>query len=526
LNRQGREKKIKLLIVDDEEHVREGIELSIEWQEYNINQILMAENGLEALELVRQYNPELIICDMSMHIMDGTEFLERLREEGWTSKVIVLSGYQQFRYTRATLLANGVDYLLKPFKIDDLNKAIRKACDQIKQEQEVSLKERSTNFRLNEVNHLVMEQRFSRLIEEEQVSKEELVAFLTAIGINPDSFYVVTFLPRNKDAIVKQYYARDEQLFNYSMKNIVKELVEPLGSWYGLQHEEFMIVFISSNGLLTNIETAVNQLQKAWKRTLRLSSFSGFYPMSLTASRLQLALFEEKSMILNCNIFGHTKSDRKTTAMHFFIEKERVILEAVRAKNKQYLHELVESFEMELASYEAVSLRELQHCTIETNLLLIRIYTQLKNDSFHEMMPLWLSQLEEWSAKLKQIFSDMLESINYSKLEISHTQSIGGVKNYINDHMKEEVTLAGLAEIFHFSPQYLAKKFKEEYGTTIMNYLVQRRIEKACSLLEHTELSIQEIASESGFEELNYFSKVFKKHTGITPSGYRKKDKK
>ncbi|WP_028562995.1 response regulator [Paenibacillus pinihumi] len=514
---------MKLLIVDDEEHVREGIELSIEWQNYKINQILMAENGLEALEIVREYNPELIICDMNMHIMDGTEFLEKLREEGWTSKVIVLSGYQQFSYTRATLIANGVDYLLKPFKISDLDKAVQKACDQIKKEQEVSLKERSTNFRLNEVNHLVMEQRFSRLIEEEQVSKEELDAFLAALGINPDSFYVVTFLPRNKDAVVKQYYARDEQLLNYSMKNIVKDLVEPLGNWYALQHEEFMIVFLTSDYLLADIEMAVNELQKAWKKTLRLSSFSGFYKMRLTAGKLQVALIEEKSMILNCNVFGHMKSGCKPAVVHFFTDKERVILEAVLTKNKLYLHGLVESFEMELAALEAVSLRELQHYTMEINLLLVRVYLQLKSSSFHETMPLWISNLDEWSSKLKQIFSDMLESIDYGRLEISPALSVATVRNYIMDHMKEEITLAGLAELFHFSPQYLAKKFKEEYGTTIMNYLTRIRIEKACSLLDHTKLSIQEVAIESGFEELNYFSKVFKKHTAFTPSGYRKK---
>jgi two-component system, response regulator YesN len=518
-------KKIKLLIVDDEEHVREGVELAIEWEQYHIHQILMAENGLEALELVRQYNPELIICDMSMHIMDGAAFLGKLREEGWTAKVIVLSGYQQFTYTRATLLANGVDYLLKPFKISDLNQAIQKACHQIKQEQEVCLMERSTNFRLNEVNYIVMEQRFSRLIEEEHISAAELGAFLASIGINPDYFYAVTFLPRNKDAVVKQYYARDEQLLKYAMKNMIKELIEPLGHCYALQHEEFMIVFISSNYLLSDIELAIHKLQHAWKKTLRLSSFSGFYKMRLTAGQLQLALFEEKSMILNCNIFGHKQSRQRSTAMHFFINKERVIVEAVLAKNKPYLHALVESFEMELASYESVSLRELQHYTIEINLLLVRIYIQLNGGSFHETMPLWLSQLDEWSSKLKQIFNEMLDAVNYSRLEMSPVQSIAGVRNYIHDHMKENITLAGLADTFHFSPQYLAKKFKEEYGVTIMNYLTQLRIEKASSLLEHTELPIQEVASESGFEELNYFSKVFKKHTGITPSGYRKKEK-
>lgn len=513
---------MKLLIVDDEEHVREGIELAIDWSKYQINQILMAENGLEALELVRQYHPELIICDMSMHIMDGPQFLEKLREEGWLSKLIVLSGYQQFNYTRATLLANGVDYLLKPFKISDLDKAIQKACNQVKQEQEARLKELSTNFRLNEVNHLVNEQRFSRLIEEEPLDSDELIAFLAGLGINPNHFYVVTFLPRNKDAIVKQYYARDEQLSKFAIKNIIQELVESLGNWYALQYEEFIIVFISSNRMPVDIEHTVHKLQESWLRTLRLASFIGFHNRSITASELQQTLLVEKSTILNCNILDRMKKSDKKAAAHFFIDKERVILEAVLTKNKQYLYELAEAFENELAVSGVVSLRELQHYTVEINLLLMRIYAQLSNDRFHETMPLWLTQLEEWSAKLKQIFSDMLELIDYSKAELTHVQPIVAVRNYINDHMKEDITLAGLAEKFHFSPQYLAKRFKEEYDTTIMNYLTQLRMDKACTLLAHTELSIQEVASESGFEDLNYFSKVFKKHTASSPTAYRK----
>lgn len=513
---------MKLLIVDDEEHVREGIELAIDWSQYEINQILMAEHGLEALELVRRYQPEIIICDMSMHTMDGPAFLEKLREEGWTSKVIVLSGYQQFHYTRATLLANGIDYLLKPFKISDLDAAIQKAYLQVKQEQEAKLKELSTNFRLNEVNDLVKEQRFARLIDEEQTSLTELESYLSSLGIDHTSFYMATLLPRNKDAIVKRYYARDEQLMNFAIKNIVKELLEPIGQWSILHYEPFIIVLLSSKLLPVDIESTIYKLQEAWRRTLRLTTFVGFRAESLNASQLHTVLLEEKSTILSCNILDGKKENNKTDVVHFFIDKERVILESVLASNKQYLFELVDTFKDELGSKGIVSLRELQHYTVEINLLLMRIYAQLSNDHFYETMPLWITQLDEWSAKLKMIFNNMLTT---NKAELSQLQPIVAVRNYINDHMKEDITLAGLAEIFHFSPQYLAKKFKEEYDTTIMNYLSQLRMDKAGSLLAHTELSIQEIASESGFEELNYFSKVFKKYTGLSPTAYRKKYK-
>jgi len=513
---------MKLLIVDDEEHVREGIQLAIDWSQYEINEILMAENGLEAMELVRQHQPEIIISDMSMHTMDGPAFLERLREEGWSSKVIVLSGYQQFNYTRATLLAKGVDYLLKPFKISDLDAAIQKAYGQIKQEQEARLKELSTNFRLNEVSHLVNEQRFARLIEEEQTSIAELESFLTSIGLDHSSFYVATFLPRNKETVVKRYYARDEQLMNFAIKNIVKELVEPLGQWSILHYEPFIIVMISSKRLAVDLEATIHKLQEAWQRTLRLSSFVAFRAESLNASQLQSVLLEEKSSILSSNILDDKKGSNKTDVANFFIDKERVIVESVLANNKQYLFELVDRFSEELGGKAVVSLRELQHYTVEINLLLMRIYAQLSDERFYETMPLWMTQLEEWATKLKLIFHNMIAT---SKAELSQLQPIVAVRNYINDHMKEDITLAGLAETFHFSPQYLAKKFKEEYDTTIMNYLTQLRMDKAGSLLAHTELPIQEIASESGFEELNYFSKVFKKYTGLSPTSYRKKYK-
>lgn len=516
---------MKLLIVDDEEHVREGIELSIDWESHHIDQIYMAENGLEALELVRAHQPEIIICDMSMHIMDGPQFLEKLREEGWTSKVIVLSGYQQFDYARATLLASGVDYLLKPFKIHDLDQAIRKACSQVNEERQKQLNELSTNFRINEANHLAKEQRFSSLFEKEDLEKEEISAFLNSLGIAANNFYVVTFLPRNKDELVRQYYAGDERLFNFALKNITKEFFDSVGEWYFIQHESFIVILISSNRAPYIVPSKINQLQEAWNRTLRLTTFVGFHNEQISYELLQPTLLEEKSLILSSNIINNGKQGDHPAFFYSFMDKEIVILEAVRTKNIQHIKEMIASFLDELTVKQVVTLRELQHYTVEINLLLMRIYSQFKDDRLHETMPLWISRLDEWAVRLEQIFSDMMELIDYSKVELNHTQHILAIRNYINDHIKDDITLASLAERFHFSAQYLAKRFKEEYNTTIIHYLTHLRMEKASSLLIHTDLSIQDVAIESGFEELNYFGKVFRKHYNLSPTSYRKKFK-
>lgn len=515
---------MKLLIVDDEEHVREGVQLSIDWKQYRFDEIYMAENGLEALELVRRHHPELIICDMSMHIMDGPQFLEKLREEGWSSKVIGLSGYQQFEYARATLLANGVDYLLKPFKISDLEKTVEKACALIREEQETQLKQLSARFRLNEVDQLAKAQRFSGLIEEEGVSAEALSSFMASVGIDPNAFYTATFLPRNKDRVVKQYYGRDERLFTFAVNNIIEEIIGPLGPVYAVPHEAFLLLFLSSNRHPDEVGQAIGRLTEAWHRTLRLSCFTGFRKRALTAGELQQTLLEERSAILGCNVLSpdRGKAGEKAEDLSFFNGKERVILEALLSRNTGYLKQLIAEFKNKLAARGSVTLRELQHYTVETNVLLMRLYDQLGDERLHETMPLWLTQPEEWAAKLEQIFADMLERIDYEKGDITQNASIGVVRHYIHDHMKEDITLAGLAETFHFSPQYLAKRFKEEYGTTIMSYLTERRMEQARLLLAHTELSIQEVALESGFEDHNYFGKVFRKHFGLSPTAYRK----
>ncbi|MCU6711439.1 helix-turn-helix domain-containing protein [Paenibacillus sp. J5C_2022] len=516
---------MKMLIVDDEEHVREGIELSIDWNSHGIYRLFVAENGLEALEIVRTQHPELIICDMSMHVMDGPTFLGKLREEGWTSKVIVLSGYQQFNYARATLLASGVDYLLKPFKIRDLDEAIHKACSQVRAERQKRLDELSVNQRLHEADQAAKEQRFASLIEGENASGEVLASFLASLGIDPEGFYTATFLPRNGDDLVRQYYNGDERLFNYALQNITGEMLGRYGNWCFIRYESFIIVLISADSEACDVQGKITQLQNAWRHTLRLATFVGLRNERISAAQLQSAMLEEKSIILSSNILHEGKpGERNAAYLNAFMAKELIILEAVRAKNIQQIKTIIRDFASELIAKQCVTIRELQHYTVEINLLLMRIYTQLKDDRLYETMPLWICELEEWSARLEQIFNEMIALIDYSKVELSHTHHVLAVRNYIHDHLKDDITLAGLAERFHFSPQYLAKRFKQEYNTTIIHYLNQQRMEKASSLLLHTDMSVQAIATESGFEELNYFSKVFRKYFGLSPTSYRKRE--
>ena len=115
---------LKILIVDDEEVVRQGIRLGVDWDGLGCTVVGEAANGEEGLAAARQYAPELIITDVRMPRMDGIEMMQRLREEGCAAHVIVLTAYNEFDYARSALRFGAADYLLKPFRDQELAAAI------------------------------------------------------------------------------------------------------------------------------------------------------------------------------------------------------------------------------------------------------------------------------------------------------------------------------------------------------------------------------------------------------------------
>ena len=124
---------LNVLVVDDESTVRKGIILGVDWEKMDCVVAGEATNGLEGLEAVERYNPNLIITDVRMPKMDGIEMLTRLRQNGCKAQVILLTAYSEFSYARAALQLGAVDYLLKPFRDQELIAAIQQVRKQVQE---------------------------------------------------------------------------------------------------------------------------------------------------------------------------------------------------------------------------------------------------------------------------------------------------------------------------------------------------------------------------------------------------------
>ena len=126
---------LKVLVVDDETFVRNGIVLETDWTSLDCAVVAEAENGLEGIEAVHKYNPDIIISDIRMPKMDGISMLRTLREEGNKAEVIFLTAYSEFEYAQTALRLLAADYLLKPFEDGELEAAVDKIREKLKREQ-------------------------------------------------------------------------------------------------------------------------------------------------------------------------------------------------------------------------------------------------------------------------------------------------------------------------------------------------------------------------------------------------------
>src|SRR3954471_13279959 len=164
---------MKVLIVDDEKHVREGIDLLGEWEHHGITEIYEAGNGEEAIQLIQTYRPEIIFSDMKMPKMDGVNLLEWIKENQPTSKTIVVTGYDDYHYMRKAIHFGSSDYLLKPIDPEILNHTLETAVDEWKKEALDRERKESSSQLINEMKPVYRDRKLTQLVNSDNL-KEDL----------------------------------------------------------------------------------------------------------------------------------------------------------------------------------------------------------------------------------------------------------------------------------------------------------------------------------------------------------------
>lgn len=533
----------QVLIVDDHIHLVESLAITIPWEKLDIDTVHKAYSSDEALEVLRTYPVDIVITDIRMPGLSGLELIAKIRQTWSKIKCIILSGYNDFQYFKEALVNQAIDYLLKPVEEEELILAITKAIASMQEEwAEIISHQRIVEelrgnlplLRAELLNELLRGKRIPQYLLEKKLNMYEIPLNLG------DSFTVM--LVR-----MEQYqYDTDINslsLFEYAVGNIAEEIFrDQFQIWHCKDSYEYLVFLIKykNNQNLDLIEISAKHLQHNVKKFLKgkisfligrkgnfPSSIQDMYETSLTAFRKYIGNDRELSIRLS-----ETAQPITVHALQQLYEPPTLLQllevgrwEEVDSKLNHIFEKLIgmgnESYESLLEAYFAVA-NSLAYIAHKNGFTLEEIYgTEFYRQSGFSPFRS-LIQFKDWTFRMIERLRNKMEK----ERDDARVSFVKQVQDYIEENLNKDVSLQAIAEHVFLNPSYLSSVYKLQTGEGLSEYIYRLRMEKAAYYLHNSSDKIYEISARLGFQNTNYFIKIFKKFYELTPQEYRENQRR
>jgi len=530
---------IKIMIVDDEFVIRQGIITSIEWESMGMTIVGEAANGKEAYEKALSLEPHIIVTDVKMPVMDGLELTRRVRETMPKVRVIIISGYDEFQYAREALRMGVSEYLLKPIGADELVKLMLKQCNEIIQECKETDRETKIKSIFNE-NFYFMQERFVNDLVRGENSDWELILEKSrelnldlcgkdyqAVIIDIDDYLLIT----------EQMSSARKKAIKNNVKTIADRIIYPsTGSLFFLSENGYLFSIINVkdsnrydlNNLYREIQYEVRK-SHGITVTLGLSSIhkhTGGIPQAFSEAvqTINNKAFKGKNQIISINDVNRAQA---SAPVIYPASEEKEIMDCIRTLDSEKLNSVLDRMYVKLAGSEAdykdiknICLRLITIAEIQLEELGVDYGNQNKRQLDHYVdieKYETVEDIKEWN---KGIFHTIINAIQSSK----NDKFKGIVKvamQYSHEHYYEDIGVEHIAAITYVTPNYFSRVFKKEMGRSYTEWLNTVRLDKAKVLLKDLKLKVYEVAEEVGYNDYKIFTHNFKKYVGCTPKEYR-----
>lgn len=494
----------KVLLVEDEGFVRRKLRKLVDWEALGFTVTGEASNGLEALELMRQSKPDLVIADIMMPVMDGLELLRTAREEEMDSRFVMLTCMNEFEYARQALEYGASGYMLKlSMSISSLQGSllkVRKELSERSEQRKVILSRVLDNYCF----------RLWERIRTEPESEGEASLPVGSSGLPAfKRVFIVTLITGAKPIIPAELLGlvapkADAGIWSSSF---TAEGLTTLFFWFENEPDlHFDRLFSLEGKGVYSVPFSPCYLPERWKwhlqqiHALWFSSRSGLFEVKsgtgtgkepLTRGDFVLNWIAEKEVIAAFEQFRRTDLTASLTAYWKAMEEQQADFGQIR--------ETAARLDRIFAGIAKATSSRASACPLDATV------------SHSELLDLLL-QRAGW----------LLDTMAYARSRLTDHPEINRILQYLHQHYSENIALKTMAGMVAMEEHYLSRLFKQKAGQSFVNYIQMLRVEKAKLLLKQTELSICEIGLNTGFPSENYFVKTFKKWCGKTPGHYRK----
>ena len=523
----------KLLIADDETVEREAIQFFIKSGNFPFDSIEEAANGVQAVIKARELQPDIAILDIKMPGKDGLEVAREIRQMNAECKIIFLTAFDEIGYTHQAIKLKAEDFIIKPAYgetlieilhkvISDLDKRQAQIAEKqvLDQKAELFTKWVENDLMLSAAKGYIEEHRLSDYFK--RMGLEYLSAVCALVNIRSD-------LPGSSASS-----AIYQEAINRKIKGIINTECRNNDYQCLFGCSAHMIFFM----VMANVELATNNLcdsffakiSKAISGQIDLDYQIGIGKIFSRTEDTSNSFFQAKIACKNRNnsgvIFKFEKNNDSREGMQQLLDMEKKLCENIVKGNEREAEICIEEIMDWISQYTGLLewIREKVH---ELIIILDRaiiaefnVETILDQERLIELNN--LNSMNEIIIFVKNIVAEII--IKISSLDNSPSALlIDKACIYIDQNYAKDITLEKMARIVGFNKFYFSKLFKEQKKMNFIDYITTQRMQRAKGLLSNFNFSIKEISAEIGYGDPNYFTYVFKKSLGLSPTEYRSK---
>ncbi len=509
----------KVIIVDDEKQILDGLLKLIKWSEFDFEVCATARNGLEAIPLIKMHKPDLILTDIRMPKMDGLQMIECIRKSIKKDiEFMILSGFSEFQYAQKAMQYNVRDYILKPFDEAELYAKL------IEMKNIISEKEIRNNQKIKSY--------INNIIAGDQYTGNELV-------LENEDIYGLRYMAIERYEEIPSLKKNENEEQASDLSRIITDKVGRENMRFVFKRDKNKCHMVIGSSLLSISEYDAKHLA------------STLFDFLINRKNCKVNIFVGKKVPSFKNLHESIQSINKCKNESFYQKSASVIIyDEIRDKQYCNLYDdngavinIISSFRKNEMEKLKKSINELinHFCKLRVapEIVIIHLDRILayiiqiiseRTDNTEEVLQLY-SQYKNVQdkqnlhslAKLVIEFCLFCSEFSINSVVGNNTDIVEKVAKYVDNNFMEHLKICDIAERFFVNSAYLGQQFIKKKGISLNHYINTKRIQKSKELLLNTNFKIYEIAKKVGFDDPNYFSAKYYEYTNKTPSEFRKK---
>ncbi|MEF2246306.1 response regulator transcription factor [Paenibacillus sp. IITD108] len=521
----------RVLLVDDEPIILRSLKVVIPWEQLGMEVVGEARNGEEALELIEEHLPHIVLSDIRMPLMDGIELMRKTMAADSMLVFVILSGYGEFKIAQEAIRLGAFDYLLKPIDHEELLRVVGEAkrkldADRVQQSEREYLRNSA-----QALSSLLHEEMMAGIIKGVKPAAERLYWMKEWEIEHP--YHLISIALDDFERLSDEWGSEDRRLWLFAVQNILQEFgnEQHYLTLFTLHYGEWIMIFQNKEQLeLEETGQTVIHLVKKFTRlscSVAISSaYEGVASLKYAYQDVQRTL-TKRFIQGKGKVYRSSNGDRGTESgpgpgMENF---EKSLLQSMRTLDDYLFGKTIEELEQNLIK-AAISKQTAAAALIELAIITKRSLTsfslKMKHDDRTLLQKLLLcGTLQDMVTLLRDELAGWMKQMREEESEFNSRQLIAKAKEYIDGRYHHDLGIDEVSEYVGLSCSHFCVLFKQETGDTFLEYLTRLRVERACSILKYSDVKVYQIAPLVGYRDAKYFTQVFKKTMGMTPTEYR-----